>query len=90
MATAFDLQMPTNLRHEPVDLHGIPRPRAQIVERDAHLPCRRDRRRVWAQQVGQLAQHAQHFPQLGGLRRTQLVAELDDLGRLDEDGAARR
>ncbi len=82
--------MPADLRHEAVDLDGVPGSRAQIVERDAHLPRRRNRRGMRAQQVGQLAQHAQHFAQLGGLGRTQLVAQLDDLGRLDEHGVARR
>ncbi len=90
MPSPANLQVPANLRHEPVDLHGVPRPRTQIVERDAHLPRRGDRRGMGAQQVCQLAQYAQHFAQLGGLGGTQLVAELDDLGRLDEHGVARR
>src|SRR5438128_1080266 len=37
----------------------------------------------------QLAQDAAYLAWLGVLRRPQLVAELEDLGRLDEDGAAR-
>ncbi len=85
-----DLEMATNLRHEPVHFHRIPSPRAQIVEGDAHLPGRRDRVAMRAQQVGERAQHAQHFPQLGGLRGAQLVAQLDALGGLDEHGAAGR
>src|SRR5712691_11156028 len=90
MAATSNLQVPTDLRDEPIDLHRIPRPRTEIVERDAHLPRRSDRVAMRSQQVGQLAQYAQYFPELGGLRGAQLVAKLDDLGRLDEDGAARR
>src|SRR2546427_576372 len=90
MASISDLQVPADLRHEPVHFHRIPRPRAQVVERDTHLPGGRDRARMRPEQIGQLAQDAEYFALLGGLRRPQLVAELDDLGRLDEDGAARR
>src|SRR5258705_4276347 len=90
MSSPAYFEMPTNLRHKPIDLHRVSRPRAEIVERDAHLPGGGDRVAMWAQQVGELAQHAQHFPQLGGLRGAQLVAQLDALGRLDEHGAAGR
>src|SRR5947208_7393857 len=37
MAPAADLHVAADLRHEPVHFHRIPRPRAQIVERNAHL-----------------------------------------------------
>ena len=90
MAPAADLHVAADLRHEPVHFHRIPRPRAQIVERNAHLPGGRDRGHVRPEQVGQLAQHPEHFALLGGLRRAQLIAELDDLGRFHEHGAARR
>ncbi len=55
MATAANLQLPTNLRHEPVHFHRISRARAEIIERDTHLPCRGDRVALGAQHVGQLA-----------------------------------
>jgi len=46
---------------------------------------------VRAQQIGQLAQHAQHLALLVGLGGAQRVAELDHLGRLDKrSGPGRR
>src|ERR1051326_8137907 len=88
MATVSDFDMAADLWNEAVYLHGVLGPRAEIVERDAHLEARRDRRGVRPQQVGQLAQHPQYFALLGGLGRAQLVAELDDFRRLDEQRAA--
>ena len=76
-------------RGEAVHFHGIARPRAQVIERDTHLPRGRERRATRAQQIRQLAQHAQHFALLFGFRRPQGVAQLDHFGRLDEHCGAR-
>src|SRR5439155_1515946 len=69
---------------EAVHLHGVTGASAEVVEGDTHLPGRGEPLAVRPQQVGQLAQHPLHLPLLGSLQIAQLVAELDDLGRLDE------
>src|SRR2546429_3566376 len=47
--------------------------RSQVIERDAHLPRGSEAVAPGAQQVGQLAQHAEHFAlllRLGGDRKS--------------------
>ncbi len=81
----MDLERPVAHRGgEAVHLHGVAGAGAEVVEGDAHLPGRGEPLAVRPQQVGQLAQHTLHLPLLRGLEVAQLVAELDDLGRLDE------
>ena len=75
---------------EAVHLDGVARPGAQVIERDAHLPRSGQGVAPRAQQVGQLAQHAEHFALLLRLSGAQRVAELDDLGGLDEHGGSGR
>src|SRR5262245_17962918 len=90
MTAAPNLEVSANLGHKSIHLDGITRPRAQVVERDAHLPSRGDHVAMRTEQIGQLTEHAQHFALLGSFRRAQLVAQLDDLMRLDKDRRARR
>src|SRR5690349_8655244 len=90
MPSAFDLEMTADFWYESIYRDRVPRARTQVVERDAHLPPCRDRRRLRPHQLCELPQDAQHLTLLRRFRRAQLIAELDDLGRLDKDGAARR
>src|SRR5262245_17985221 len=90
MSPPFDLEMSADFWYESIYCDGVPRARTKVVERDTHLPRRRDHGRLRPQQIRELAQHPQHFPLLGRFRRAQLVAQLTDLRRLDEDRAARR
>ena len=58
--------------------------RAQVVERDAHLPGGRDGGARGAQPLGELAQHAQYLALLLDLVRAQLVTQGDRFRWLDE------
>ena len=73
-----------DLGREAVHFDGVARPGAQVIERDAHLPCGGEAVAPRAQQIGELAQHAEHFALLLRLGGAQRIAELDDLRRLDE------
>src|SRR6266576_1525924 len=89
MAPVPDLERSrADRRGESVHLDGVARAGAQVVERDAHLPCRGDRVAMGAEQLRQVPQHLQDFALLIDLGGAQRVTELDDLGRLQEDGGA--
>src|SRR5205823_3295157 len=90
MAPLADLQMPANLRDESIYFDRVASPRAQIIERNAHLPGGGDTVALGPQHIGQLTQHAQHFALLRRFGCAQLIAELDDFGWLDEHGRTRR
>src|SRR2546423_12637508 len=90
MAPLAYLEMPANLRDESIYFDRVASPRAQIIERNAHLPRGGDAVALGPQHVGQLTQHAQHFALLRRFGRAQLIAELDDFGWLDEHRRARR
>ena len=59
----------------------------QVVHRDAHLDRAPDGGQLRPQQFGELAEHPQRLPLLLDLRLAQRVAQLDRLGRLDEERA---
>src|SRR2546430_9227460 len=83
MAASSDLQRPRpDRRSEAVHFHGIARAGAQIVECDAHLPRRRDRVAMGAQQLREIPQYLQHFPllvQLGGAQRVRSEEHTSEL-----------
>ena len=71
----------------PLDRDRVPRPRHQVVHRDAHLDGAPKGRQLRPQQSGQLAQHPERLALLLDLGLAQRVAQLDRLGRLDEERA---
>ena len=70
-------------------LHGdrVARAGNEIVHRHAHLDDVAEGRQLGSQQIGQLTQHAKRLPLFLDFRLAQRVAQLDRLGRLDEERA---
>ena len=90
MSSSSDFQMTADLRDKAIHHDSVASPRAKVIECDAHLPRCSDTVALRPQHIGQLAQHPQHFALLGRLGCAQLIAELDDFGRLDENRRTRR
>ena len=68
---------------------GVARPGREVVGRDAHLPPRLDLIRIRTGIVREPAQYGERLPSLFRLAGGQIVAQLDDFGRLDEQRRAR-
>ena len=76
-----------HLGHLAVRPHGVARAGDEVVHGDAHLDQLPQRRQLGPEQVGELAQHAERLALLLDLGLAQRVAQLDGLGRLDEERA---